>query len=208
MSEGTPIGDRGPRRRGRPTDPGLERRILDAARRQLATRGYAGMTVADVAAEAGVTRPTVYKRWPSKAELVTASLQYSVTSEEAARRGVVDMPAREAVSTILCVVAEVVASPVGIALIGSVLVEGDRMPSLLGLVRQNLVEPGWAQVTAVLQRAERDGVIRAGLDLDALVAMLCGAVILEYLRHGTVDEAVVERLLDTIWPALTAPPRP
>ena len=191
-----------PRGRGRPTDPDLERRILDAARHRLATSGYSRMTVADVAADAGVTRPTVYKRWPSKAELVTAALRYSVVSEEVARRGVADLPAREAIVAVLRAMSDVVARPEGIGLIGSVLVEDRHTPGLLDQVRQHLVEPGHRQLVTVLERAQRDGLIRPDADLDSIVTMLYGAVLVEYLRHGAIDDAVIDRLLAAVWPAV------
>jgi AcrR family transcriptional regulator len=46
--------------------------ILHAAKRQLAERGYAGATVASIAAEAGVSVETIYKAFNGKAGLVRA----------------------------------------------------------------------------------------------------------------------------------------
>lgn len=51
---------------GRPRSPELERGILRAAMRVMARSGYAGMTIEEVAAEAGVSRPTIYLRYPGK----------------------------------------------------------------------------------------------------------------------------------------------
>jgi len=47
---------------------------LEAATTLLFDRGYAGLTIDGVAAAAGVSRPTIYRRWASKAELVIAAL--------------------------------------------------------------------------------------------------------------------------------------
>lgn len=199
------IGDQ-PRRRGRPTDPGLERRVLDIARRHLAVHGYARMTIADVAEEAGITRPTVYKRWPSKADLVTAALRYSVVSERVAAKSVTNLPAREAIRTIMRTMAEVVASPEGFALFGSVLLEEQHNPELIALVRQHLVEPGYEQLTNAVTRAQHEGILRLDLDVDALVAMLYGGVLLEYLRRGVVGDLAVDRLVAAVWPAIEASP--
>jgi AcrR family transcriptional regulator len=190
------------RPRGRPTDPQLERRILDAARHRLAISGYARTTIAEVAADAGVSRPTVYKRWPTKADLITAALQYSMVSEEVSRQNVADLPAREAIRTVLRTMAKVVASPEGIGLIGSVLVEDTHTPGLFDLVRKHIVEPGHAELVTVLEQAQRDDVLRPDLDLDSLVAMLYGAVLVVYLRQGLIDDGLTDRILDAIWPAM------
>uniref|UniRef100_A0AAU2V1C4 TetR/AcrR family transcriptional regulator n=1 Tax=Streptomyces sp. NBC_00003 TaxID=2903608 RepID=A0AAU2V1C4_9ACTN len=59
------------RRRG----PVLERAILDAALEQLSTVGWNGLTMEGVAAGAQTGKAAVYRRWPSKAELVADALR-------------------------------------------------------------------------------------------------------------------------------------
>ncbi|MGO4436740.1 TetR/AcrR family transcriptional regulator [Rhizobium sp. RAF56] len=51
-----------------------ERRILDAALKVFADKGYVGASMDDIAAEAGLSKPTVYQYFPSKDELFTAML--------------------------------------------------------------------------------------------------------------------------------------
>jgi AcrR family transcriptional regulator len=57
-------------RPGRKRDPARDAVILDATLAVLAELGYDGMTIDLVAARAGSARATVYRRWPTKAELV------------------------------------------------------------------------------------------------------------------------------------------
>jgi AcrR family transcriptional regulator len=59
-----------PSRRGRKRDPSRDGVILDATLAVLAEHGYDGMTIDMVAAHAGSARATVYRRWPTKADLV------------------------------------------------------------------------------------------------------------------------------------------
>lgn len=56
---------------GRPRDPELEKRLLAAAWRLLTTSGYDALTLTKVAAEAKAHRTDVYRRWGTKAQLVT-----------------------------------------------------------------------------------------------------------------------------------------
>lgn len=50
----------------------MVRRALDAAVVELARSGYAGFRMEAVASRAGVNKTTIYRRWPSRAELITA----------------------------------------------------------------------------------------------------------------------------------------
>jgi AcrR family transcriptional regulator len=52
----------------------LGERILDAAIEAASIHGITRLSVADVAKRAGVSRPTLYKRYPSKDELVAAAI--------------------------------------------------------------------------------------------------------------------------------------
>jgi AcrR family transcriptional regulator len=65
---------RGP---GRPRDAGRDEAILNATLTILLERGYAALTIEGVAAAAHVGRPTIYRRWPSKAALAVAALVHS-----------------------------------------------------------------------------------------------------------------------------------
>ena len=65
---------RGP---GRPRDARHDQAILDATLGILLEQGYRSVTIEGVAARAGVGRPTIYRRWPSKPAVVVAALVQS-----------------------------------------------------------------------------------------------------------------------------------
>lgn len=50
------------------------RDVLVAAAKELARTGYAALRMDDVAVAAGVNKTTVYRRWPTKSDLVRATL--------------------------------------------------------------------------------------------------------------------------------------
>ncbi|MFF4373652.1 TetR/AcrR family transcriptional regulator [Nocardiopsis dassonvillei] len=60
----------GPARPGRRRDRSRDGAILDATLEVLAEAGFAGLTMDAVAARAGAGKATLYRRWPSKTELV------------------------------------------------------------------------------------------------------------------------------------------
>ncbi|MEG3632407.1 TetR/AcrR family transcriptional regulator [Micromonospora palythoicola] len=63
-------GDRLPARVGRKRDPSRDVAILDATLDVLAEAGFRNLTIGMVAAAAGAGKATVYRRWPTKADLV------------------------------------------------------------------------------------------------------------------------------------------
>lgn len=62
------------RSRGRPRDPGIDRRVLDAAVELLAAEGFASTTIQAVARKAGVRTSVIYRRWPSRLELIEEAI--------------------------------------------------------------------------------------------------------------------------------------
>ena len=58
------------RRPGRPREEGVDERILYAALARLVRSGYEHLRIDDVAADAGVAKTTLYRRWASKKALV------------------------------------------------------------------------------------------------------------------------------------------
>jgi len=63
-----------PTRRGRPRDPERLQRIVAAATRQFHEHGLSGTSMDAIAAEAGVSKMTVYSHFPSKGELFIAAV--------------------------------------------------------------------------------------------------------------------------------------
>ena len=66
------------RGRGRPRSAEAEQAILDATLRMLGTQGVAGTTIEGVAADAGVGKTTIYRRWPTKTDLILAAISLSL----------------------------------------------------------------------------------------------------------------------------------
>src|SRR6201995_3670836 len=59
-----------PARVGRPRDPRVDDAIREATLALLVEDGYQATTIQAIARRAGVSAPSVYRRWSSKAELI------------------------------------------------------------------------------------------------------------------------------------------
>jgi AcrR family transcriptional regulator len=65
-------GDGGPARAGRPRDPQVDAAIRAATLELLVAEGYQGTSIQAIGRRAGVSAPSIYRRWSSKAELIEA----------------------------------------------------------------------------------------------------------------------------------------
>jgi AcrR family transcriptional regulator len=61
--------------RGRPRDRTLDTRILEQVLLLLGSRGYAGLTLDELAARSSVAKTTILRRWPSKAAVAAAGVE-------------------------------------------------------------------------------------------------------------------------------------
>lgn len=64
-----------PPSRGRPRDGALDERILEQVLDLLGSRGYAGLTLDELAVRSGVAKTTILRRWPSKAAVAAAGVE-------------------------------------------------------------------------------------------------------------------------------------
>ncbi|WP_067893796.1 TetR/AcrR family transcriptional regulator [Nocardia vaccinii] len=58
------------RRPGRPRDTGIDERAIAAARELLIEHGFEATTIQAIAARSGVHASAIYRRWPSRIELI------------------------------------------------------------------------------------------------------------------------------------------
>lgn len=151
-----------PRRRG----PVLERAILEAALDQLSTVGWNGLTMEGVAVGAQTGKAAVYRRWPSKADLVADALQAGLpTLDEAPDHGGV----REDLYQLCRRIREAMYSKPGCAL-RSVIHECDSETAerLHELIVTGVIEPSARLLREVVQRGIRRGEVRADATDDLL----------------------------------------
>jgi AcrR family transcriptional regulator len=167
--------------------------ILDATERLLGRRGYEAMTVDQVAAEAGVSKPTIYLRYRSKRDLVAAMIDRLRPPLPDGSTGSV---ARDLVALI-----EMERQWVdrhGLRIVAAVLLEQDDHPELMERFQQRVVEPVRHAFAAVLQA----GVERGELPPAAAGAELIDALTGAYWARAWATEGFPDdwsdRLVDAV----------
>ena len=184
-----------PRRVGRPRVPGVDEAILDAALRLLAEQGYARMSLDAVAAAAGVSKPTLYRRWSSKAALATSALGSAI---DAQRRPPDGIDLRAALVFVLDDLRERLCQPHNMALVGTLLAEETQTPELITLFRDRVWRRRAATLEAVLAKARERGELHAETDLEATIDLLVGAMYARHVRGRSLTRRSMEDAIDTV----------
>ncbi len=181
-------------RLGPERNPEIDVAVLAAARRLVVERGYAGASIEAIAAAAGVGRPAIYRRWPSKAHLIHAAIY-----------PMLDKPAEPA---------ESVEEQTKALIEGSVALFGDAatraaVPGLISETRADpqlrdaLVTGQVGPIRAELARRVQDGIdadlVRRGVDADTLLDVIAGAAIFALCVRDVEDqEALAAAITDIV----------
>ena len=137
-----------------------DREIIAATLRLLSREGYDGTSIEAVAAEAGVTRATVYRRYPAKADMVTAAV---CAMSEAKAPGECPDP-RTALIQLLRGFHECVGPNDGVGIASSLYLQRHEHPEMLESFRERVIHPTRRQMEAVLKLARDQGQIPADSD--------------------------------------------
>lgn len=178
---------------GRPRDEQATRAILEAAKRQLDDEGFGRMSLESVAAEAGVSRATVYRRFDGKADLVTTAVAERALAATPMPSG---DPRRDLIAVLRdfeehfgsnCL--EVVGGLYGLR----------EEPGAMELHRQRVVWPRTEHVRGLLERARSDGNLAPGTDVDLALEMLVGAVLARRMMGTPPERGWAARAVDTLF---------
>ncbi|HET7428714.1 MAG TPA: TetR/AcrR family transcriptional regulator [Gaiellales bacterium] len=183
---------------GRPRNEDADREIVAATLKLLAEQGYDRTSMEAVAAEADVTRATVYRRWPSKAELVCAALTAYPDDGPAAQPEDV----RGFLVNMLSAFREGIQACDGVAICSSLYLNRHDHPEMLEQFRTAVVAPRVERMSSVLESAIAAGKVREGIDVEMVVSMLFGAGIQRILTGHTLPREWPERAVAAVWPML------
>ncbi|MGV9367915.1 TetR/AcrR family transcriptional regulator [Amycolatopsis sp. NPDC003731] len=194
-----------PRPGGRPRDAALDEAIILATRERLVRDGYSLMTIGDIAADAKVSRPTLYRRWRTKFELVVDALDYGFRKQRDSYT--VDLTAlepREAFTEAVRRLDPAYFNPDAMVLMGNFAGEAIRTPELLGILREHAVEPRVTLVENVLSQLQDSGAVRSGIDKHTIATLCFGSYFAAFYRGESRDE-IPEAVVSVLWPAIAAP---
>jgi AcrR family transcriptional regulator len=166
---------------------------MDAALSLYAEAGPEGLCIEKVAARAGVGKATIYRRWPGKEDL----LLDAVTALQRPLPEPAGESVRDDLVTLLGAICTDTSDPRRAREFALLLGEGAKYPRLMARYRETVVEPRREVIRAVLRRGATTGELRPGVDIDAALFMLTGAVIGRG-KYDTIPPGYVERVVDEL----------
>ncbi|MEV1043871.1 TetR/AcrR family transcriptional regulator [Streptomyces sp. NPDC049916] len=177
-------------RRGRPRGTGTDETILDAARDLLLREGYAGLSMEKVAAAARVGKPTLYRRWPSKAALVSDVARRASPAAAPGEGVPVPRPGKIVPSLVTWfrTYARSVTDPGHAALVLALTAAAAESPRNAESLYLGGTRDHHAALAGLLRAGVEAGELRADTDVDAVVGALTGSV-LYLLLTGRPAEA-------------------
>jgi AcrR family transcriptional regulator len=193
-----------PRPTGRPRDPDLDDAILDATIALLAQEGFARMSIEQVAAHAGVGKPTIYRRWPSKVGLVIAALSRPHAERSSSDHGTV----RERLTRLIEELCVSVRKEPAKGVLAALVAEIPRDPELASAVREVFLAKRRDTAYALLREGIAAGELREDLDLELASDALVGPIMLRVLlTGGRITPALGATLVDAFYDGWGVAPR-
>jgi AcrR family transcriptional regulator len=180
----------------------LETAILDATLDLLAESGVGGLTMEGVAAAAHTGKASVYRRWPSKEDLLVDAMSHALPPIEVEPdTGSV----REDLLALLRMMLAAINSRSGCAM-QAFMFDNSVDKALIQLVKKRVMEPRQQMVIDALARGRDRGEVRPEA-VNASTAEVGPALIVhQYLMHGPpVPDAFVVQLVDNVLMPLLRP---
>ena len=192
-----------PTRSGRPRRTETTSAILDAALELWMERGYHSVSIDAVAARAGVSKPTIYRRWPNRQQLLVAVSQRFVPPGEVADLG----SFRDEVAAFLRERADLYGNA-GIRRILASAVAASSEDEDFHRAIQPFLDRFPAGMRTIIQRGIARGDVRADVDIELLTAMINGSFYFRsIIEHKGLDHRAADFVADLVNTAV-APPTP
>jgi AcrR family transcriptional regulator len=192
---GAAAGDADYRRRPRRRGAVLYAAIFEATLAELAESGYSRLAMERIAARAGASKVSLYKRWPGRAELVIAALAHQQGQPEpAADTGNL----RDDVLALLRLAAARLNGVFGEAVRG-LMAETLTNPDRTAALRPSMFTERDRLMSEILGRAAARGEIRPGVVTPQLIGLAPALVDHHFLIHGApIPDDLLTGIVDNI----------
>jgi AcrR family transcriptional regulator len=196
MPEITETSENGPRGPGRPRSEQSHQAIIGATNELLAERGFADLTMDEIAERAGVSKATIYRRWPSKGTLVFEAF----SADFLARQPAPDTGSLKGdLTTRLRTWVRIVNGTVTGRTLKALLAEIQRDEGLAVIWRDHFAGPVREESKNLVKRAVARGEISQRTDPDLLLDLLYGPMYHRLLQgHLPLNDRFVQAVVSTV----------
>ncbi len=183
------------RRPGRPRSEKVKRAVIQSTLSLLKRAGFEELKIESVAARARVGKATIYRWWPTKADLVIDAFATAVEDELRFPAG---SSALASIHRQMRRWVPIFRSPLG-QIVATVIGAGQSDPEILKAFRAHWTEPRRVEARKILRRAQQGKSVRADLDPDLILDLFYGPLYLRLmLKHAPLDDEFVDKVFDVV----------
>jgi AcrR family transcriptional regulator len=183
--------------RGRPRSEPARQAILAAATDLMLARGLSAVSMDAIAEQAGVSKATIYRWWPTK-ETLALDVLYEQLSEPCPEPPDTGTLRGDLRSLLLGWVGRAGGRPYG-RIIGALVTEAATDATFGELYRERYIEPRRAQARAIFHRAVARDEIGVGTDIEAAIDLLYGALYHRLLHgHAALNTEFVDYAINVV----------
>lgn len=188
---------------GRPRSEAAQRAILDATRAELTQHGYDKLSIDRIAASAGVSKPTIYRRYASKSALVAdCLLQGYVLTPALEVNNSGDI--REDISAWVREFVQITQDAQTVALIRAAAAAASEDREIARGFQQQLNTLARKALAARIERAEEDGEVRVGAPAETIAEIIVGALLYRLVTHEGITMSFADELAATVLEGILA----
>jgi AcrR family transcriptional regulator len=188
---------RGP---GRPRNLEADREIAAACLALLGEQGYDRCSIEAVAARAGVTRATVYRRHPTKADLVAAAVSTIAGVEETDEV----QPGLQSVIGLVQQFRQGIERCDGLSIVSALYNRREEHPEMLDEFRERVIHPARNRLVAALSAARDAGELRPDADVELAADALTGGYLMRALAGVSLPDDWAEVTVRAMWRGIAA----
>ncbi|HEX4506800.1 MAG TPA: TetR/AcrR family transcriptional regulator [Alphaproteobacteria bacterium] len=163
-----------PRSGGRPPRDAVEAldaRMIACAARLFTERGYAGVSIEGVAAEAGVGKNTIYRRYATKADLFQAVVDDQIRARLRTPEEIEDGDLETRLTRLAVLLVEAALNPETTSFQRLIIAEAERFPEIAAICLDRAFRPAIALARSVLEGDSDRG------DLDFAAQQFVAAIV-------------------------------
>jgi AcrR family transcriptional regulator len=181
-------------RGGRPRDRQIDLAVLKATLGVLDESGYGGLRLDEVARRAGTTKPAIYRRWPTRQQLVLSALGRRLGEAKAPDTGCTLCDLDECLKVFVAAFRRM---PPGV--IGPLFAECAGERDLRSAFMTTLFDPPRAAVRETLERAHARGDLRDDVDVELILDLIGSLVHYRALfGHAPTSNVEIERAVEAL----------
>ncbi|MEV5309124.1 MULTISPECIES: TetR/AcrR family transcriptional regulator [unclassified Streptomyces] len=189
--------------RGRPRSEAVERAIIEGVVKLLEDGvPLAELSIERIARTAGVGKATIYRRWPGKEELFVDVVRAAEPPDP-------ELPGTSMRDDLVALLEQLRGRGLmaqSSAILLNVYAQMKSSPKIWAAYHASVVEPRRRLQLEVLRRGQRDGELRDDVDLELLIDLFLGPMLVRtVMRPGAslpegLSEEIVDRLLEGLRP--------